>query len=83
MPAMAAHTDIRSRSLSSGAMKELARLIGALPMQAAPARRMPSKVPTHHVAVNPQRMASMVSGCRPKIGGWNMVKYSRQIRIVI
>lgn len=80
---MAAHTDIRSRSLSSGTMNELARLMGALPIQAALARRMPRKAPTHHVAVNPQRMASMVSGCQPKIGGWKMVKYSRQIRTVI
>jgi hypothetical protein len=83
-PAKTAHTAITNNKTPIIGSSSRTESRGRAPARAAIANGIPSKAPTHHVAMTPHPNPRTVGECvLCRIGGWKTVKYSKHIRAVI
>lgn len=81
-PAVIEVTPMQPSSTPIGFQSSVAPNFGRDPTRATSDNGTPSINPTHHVATVPQPNARSVGFMVEKTGGWAIVNYSTQIRVV-
>ena len=81
-PVSSETTAMPASSNPTGFQRSPAPSFGREPTRATSDNGTPNISPTHHVAIVPQPNASNVGSSVANTGGWPIVKYSTQTRVV-